>query len=119
MMKTTFVSIGKVLLAMYIVTGILLVILAGLLYKYELSESAVGIVIIIIYIAVGFLGGFILGKITKNKKFVWGAAIGALYFAILLIASLILHKGIENDVAHFITTFVLCTASGTAGGMLS
>lgn len=48
-----------------------------------------------------------------------GAAIGALYFAILVIASLILHKGIENDTAHFITTFVLCTASGTAGGMLS
>lgn len=59
---------GKVLLVMYILTGILLFILAAVLYKMELSEAAVNISIIISYIVVGFVGGFIIGKIKKSRN---------------------------------------------------
>ena len=38
-----FTTMGKVLLVMYILTGILLFILAAVLYKMELSEAAVNI----------------------------------------------------------------------------
>ena len=38
-----FMTMGKVLLVMYILTGILLFILAAVLYKMELSEAAVNI----------------------------------------------------------------------------
>ena len=41
-----FTTMGKVLLVMYILTGILLFILAAVLYKMELSEAAVNISII-------------------------------------------------------------------------
>ena len=44
-----FTTMGKVLLVMYILTGILLFILAAVLYKMELSEAAVNISIIISY----------------------------------------------------------------------
>ncbi len=117
--KTPAASICKVLLVMYILTGICLVVLAALLYKFELSQSVVSIAVIIIYVLMGFVGGFISGKILKNKKFMWGAVVGALYFIILIVVSLIIHKGIENDMMHFATTLVLCIASGTAGGMIS
>ncbi len=59
---------GKVLLVMYILTGILLFILAAVLYKMELSEAAVNISIIISYIVVGFVGGFIIGKIKEEPE---------------------------------------------------
>ena len=63
-----FTTMGKVLLVMYILTGILLFILAAVLYKMELSEAAVNISIIISYIVVGFVGGFIIGKIKKSRN---------------------------------------------------
>ena len=85
-----FTTMGKVLLVMYILTGILLFILAAVLYKMELSEAAVNISIIISYIVVGFVGGFIIGKNKKSRKYLWGAVMGLLYFAVLLIVSLIL-----------------------------
>ena len=117
--KPQALSVFKILLAMYIFTGILLVVLAALLYKLELSESAVNIAIIAIYILSGFAGGFLAGKILKVKKFMWGAVIGALYFLVLLMVSLIVHRGLSGDGVHFITTMILCVASGTVGGMVS
>ena len=44
--------------------------------------------------------------------------IGGLYFLILFAASVLFEKGLGNDAGHFVTTFVLCVASGMAGGML-
>lgn len=117
--KTSAVSVLKILLAMYILTGICLVILAALLYKFELSEGAVNIAVIVIYVLIGFAGGFLAGKILKMRKFMWGAILGAVYFLVLVLVSLILHGGLENDLLHFATTFILCVASGTAGGMVS
>lgn len=112
-------SLFKVLLVMYILTGLLLVGLAALLYKFDLSESVVNIAVIVIYVLVGFVGGFLSGKIIRVKKFLWGAVVGALYFLILLAVSLILHRGLSGDMLHFATTLVMCVASGTIGGMVS
>lgn len=112
-------AIGKVLLAMYIITGILLVILAVLLYKLGLSEAVVNIGIIVIYVLVGFLGGVLIGKIQGTRKYMWGALLGLGYFAVLLIVSLAVHKGLDSDLQHVLTTLVLCTASGAVGGMIS
>lgn len=117
--KNLPMMLGKVLLAMYIVTGILLVVLAAVLYKFELSEKAVNIGIIIIYVISGFLGGFLIGKIRKERKYLWGAVAGLGYFLVLLLVSLILNKGLDSGAAHIATTWVLCTASGAIGGMLS
>lgn len=117
--KTPAVSVLKILFVMYILTGICLVILAALLYKFELSETVVNVAIIVIYVLIGFAGGFLAGKILKVRKFMWGAIIGAIYFLVLIIISLILHRGLDNDMLHFATTFVLCVASGMAGGMVS
>lgn len=111
--------LGKVLLAMYIVTGILLVVLAAVLYKFELSEKAVNIGIIVIYVISGFLGGFLIGKIQKERKYLWGAMAGLGYFLVLLMVSLLMHQGLDSDMVHIATTWVLCTASGAIGGMLS
>lgn len=112
-------ALGKVLLAMYIITGILLVILAALLYKLELSEAVVNIAIIVIYVLVGFLGGFLIGRIQGSRKYMWGALMGLGYFAVQLIVSLVIHKGLDAGIQHMLTTLVLCTASGAIGGMVS
>ena len=115
----SILSILKILLAMYLVTGVLLLALATMLYKMQLSESAVSIGIVVIYVASGFLGGFLSGKVMKNRKFLWGMAMGCAYFLILVAGSVIFQKGFQMEVSRFVTTLVLCTGSGMIGGMAS
>ena len=113
------VRLIKSLLAAYIVTGLLLLLLALLLYKLQLSESVVNIGIIAIYVAACFLGGFLEGKMMKTRKFLWGGAFGLLYFAVLAIISLAVGQGFSGSSSHFVTTLILCMAGGTLGGMVS
>ena len=113
------VRLIKSLLAAYIVIGLLLLLLALLLYKLQLSESVVNIGIIAIYVAACFLGGFLEGKMMKTRKFLWGGAFGLLYFAVLAIISLAVGQGFSGSSSHFVTTLILCMAGGTLGGMVS
>ncbi len=115
----SLLSILKILLAMYMVTGIMLLILSAMLYKMQLSESVVSIGIVLIYVISGLLGGFLSGKVMKRKCFVWGMAMGACYFLILALGSIVFHRGINMEMSRFATTLVLCTASGMIGGMAS
>lgn len=108
----------KALLAAYIATGGLLLLLALLLYKLRLSESVINLSITAIYLIACFLAGFLMGKMMKTRKYLWGAAGGLLYFTLLALISLAARQG-SAEASSFITTLLLCTAGGTLGGMLS
>ena len=101
---------GKVLLVMYILTGILLFILAAVLYKMELSEAAVNISIIISYIVVGFVGGFIIGKIKKSRKYLWGSRDGTIIFcsAAHCVPDIEKGTGFRNAAHPYNTDFMHC-----------
>lgn len=107
------------LVAMYVITGLLLVILAALLGRLELSDAAVSIGIIATYIISCFAGGFFIGKKKKKKKYLWGLCVGVFYFAVLLLGNLAVNRGLDGQIVHLLTTAVLCVLSGMAGGMLS
>lgn len=112
-------TVLKILLLMYVTTGIMLLILTMLLSKFQLTESAVSIGIVIIYVASGFLGGLLAGKKMKNRRFMWGMLMGCSYFLVLIIGSVLFQKGIDMEISRVITTLILCTASGMIGGMVS
>ena len=109
----------KCMLAAYLVTAGLLLLLALMLYRFGLSEKVVSVCIILIYIVVTFLAGFIAGKRAGEKKFIWGLAMGCTYFLILTAVSLAVNKGMGDDVGNLVTVFLLCGGSGMLGGMLS
>lgn len=109
----------KILFLMYLVTFILLLLLAFVIFKLETTELVTKIWLIAVYVISGFLGGFLIGKRTKSKKFLWGFFIGLFYFVILFAVSLLLYRGLTGDFMHLFTTMVLCIASGTIGGMIS
>ncbi|MGN0332863.1 MAG: TIGR04086 family membrane protein [Lachnospiraceae bacterium] len=109
----------KSLLTAYIVTGILLVILAMLLYKFELNEKIVSAAIVGIYVISTLIGGFIIGKLMKVRRFLWGMGIGILYFALLLLITLGVYRTLNGNSANLLTTFILCAGGGMAGGMIS
>lgn len=109
----------KSLLFSYILTGGLLLILALLLYKAGLSQKVVSVCIIVIYVLATFFAGFITGKKLQNRKFLWGALMGAAYFLVLVVISLAVNRQLGVLTNSFLTTLVLCSGGGMLGGMLS
>ena len=94
--ESKLIWILKSLLAAYLVTGILLVLLTFLLYQFELDEQKVTAGIVVIYVVSTFVGGLILGKLTKVKRFAWGLTLGVVYFVLLLLISLGIYRGMNS-----------------------
>ena len=117
--ESMIIPVMVILVTMYIITGILLMLLAFLMYRMDLGEPVVNGAIIAIYIIAGFFGGFLIGKKTKVKKYLWGLLMGVLYYGVLLAVGLILHQGLDAEPVHLLSTMVLCLFSATAGGMIS
>lgn len=109
----------KCLLFTYILTGGLLMLLAFMLYKFGLSEKIVSVCIIGIYIVATFFAGFVTGKKVENRKFLWGLVMGVVYFAILVVISLVVNHSMKDVANNFFSVMVLCAGSGMLGGMLS
>jgi len=109
----------KTLFFSYLLTGILLFALAFILYKLRLSNTQIQTGIYFIYILSCFLGGFLAGKRMKNRRFLWGMLMGALYFVVLFLVSSLAGKPMESDFTHLALVFAICLAGGTSGGMLS
>ena len=109
----------KSLLVSYVITGILLLLLAVALFKFELNEKAVSAVIVAIYIMATLLGGIVIGKFARVRRYLWGLGLGIGYFALLLLITLGVYRTLNGDAANMVTTLILCAGGGMAGGMLS
>lgn len=113
------IFVMKCMLAAYVLTAGLLLLLALLLYRFGLSEKVVSVCIIVIYIVVTFLAGLIAGKRAGEKKFLWGLAMGCIYFLILTAVSFAVNREVGSDIGNLVTVFLLCGGSGMLGGMIS
>lgn len=109
----------KALLASYIVTVVLLLILTVFLYKLDLNEKAVSAAIVAIYIMATLIGGIIIGKLAKVRRFVWGLGLGIAYFALLLLITLGVYHTLSQGGVGILTSFILCAGGGMIGGMIS
>lgn len=107
------------LLITYILTGILLVVLSFALYKFRLKEGEIRLGVNVIYIITCLIGGVLMGKSLRHRRFFWGLLLGLLYFLVLLAVSFLLNKGLNGSMNQLLTTMAICAVSGTAGGMLS
>lgn len=112
-------SMMIVLLVMFFCSGVLLIVLTALTYYMDLSANIARIGILAIYVISGFVGGIFIGKIKKERKFLWGIVVGVLYFAVLLLLSLFLGGGKIEDMVGLATILVLAVASSMIGGMVS
>lgn len=116
---TKVLSLLKSLLISYIITGVLLLMIAFALFKFGISENVVNIAIIAVYVVASFAGGFIAGKLVKEKKFLWGFLLGFMYMVVICIVSFILNGTISFTGSSWITALIMCVGGGMLGGMLS
>lgn len=109
----------KSLVLSYLISTLILILLAFLLYKFALGEQAVKAGVLVIYVISCLAGGWYIGRKTGNRKFAWGFLAGILYFLVLLLVSVILYKSPITYSQQLITAFAMCILGGTIGGMLS
>ena len=109
----------KSLLASYIVPGILLLVLTFFMYKFELNEKIVSAAIVGIYVVSTLIGGMIIGKLTKSKRYLWGMVLGIVYFVLLLLITLGVYRTLNGDSVSIVTSLILCAGGGMTGGMIS
>ncbi|MBQ8814806.1 MAG: TIGR04086 family membrane protein [Lachnospiraceae bacterium] len=109
----------KTLFITYLLTGILLLTLAFILYKLRLSNTQVQTGVYLIYILSCFLGGFLAGKKMKSRRFLWGMLMGGLYFVVLFLVSSLAGRPLESGFSYLLLVLGICLAGGTSGGMLS
>ena len=104
----------KSLLFSYAVTGAFLLLLAFLLFQFDLGEKPVSAGILSC-----FSGGFMSGKILRKDKYLWGILVGAFYYLLLITVSFVVQGKWEMSLVHAVTTFFMCLGGGALGGMLS
>lgn len=109
----------KSLLISYIISGLLLFLLAFLMLRIDLPGAIVNGGIVVIYILSCLVGGFLMGKNSEQRRFVWGLVTGVLYFLVLLIISTVMNTFTGMDTSRLLSAFFICGFSGMLGGMLS
>lgn len=112
------VALLKCLMAAYLVTGALLLLVAGLLYKFSIGENIVDISIIVIYCVSSLLAGLFFSKGAASRRFLWGMLAGAAYFLVICAVSAVADPNFMPLSNACITTLLICLGSGMLGGML-
>ena len=112
-------AVLKSLLLSYVLTGISLLLLAFLLFQFNLVEQPVAIGILVIYVISCLAGGFLVGKIIRKEKYLFGLLVGLSYFLLLAIVSFAVQGKWDMTMRHAVTTFLMCLGGGALGGMLS
>lgn len=107
------------ILLSYLVTGILLLLLALIMYKASPSSGIIKTGIIFSYIISPFIGGILIGKKEKTRRFLWGILLGVLYFVIIFIVAAILNQNMFGTGSKAFTVMAMCILGGMLGGMIS
>lgn len=112
------ISIMKVILLEYAVSVIMLMITALIMYKAGIGQKTTGYIIILIYFISNLCGGFVMGRIQKSKRLLWGGMMGILYFVILFLVSLILNGAIASG-GVLLFALISSVSGGCIGGIIS
>lgn len=114
-----FVLLGKSLLAAYIVTGILLLLLAMFLFHFYPDDRIASTGIVVIYSVACLLGGFISGKQFKKRKWLWGMITGKMYFLCITLVAFFQNSTMNESQSHGLKPLFLCTVSALIGALLA
>lgn len=117
--KSMVVPIVKTVIAVAAVTVIMLLILSLLLYKLKFGDKILLVGIGVIYFVSNLVGGFIIGKVKEQRRFLWGLAVGVTYFLVLTLVSFFVTGEIYQGSMMPVAGFLCCATGGMAGGMLS
>lgn len=119
MNSSRITALLKTLFASYFFTILALLAAAFVMYRFHLKAEQMETVIILLYLLSCFAGGFLLGKVMKTRRLVWGLVFGLLYFLILMGVSLLIRHALYSNGSDVIKVLACCAAGGALGGIAS
>ena len=114
-----FVWIIKALFLAYLLSGILLLLMALAVYKLEWGEQIVSAGVIVVYVLANLAGGIYAGKKFGHRRFLAGLICGVLYAALLCLISVLVYHETSGNVGNIAVLLLVCSGSGMVGGMIS
>ncbi len=118
MKKNVIVQMAKGVVLAYFVSGICLVLLAFLMFQWEVSEGVVRGGIIFAYVFSCFLSGMVVSSYHNGRKYLWGLGMGLLYYLILFAGSMIFNRAMFTQIPGIFPALFICGFGGMLGGML-
>lgn len=112
-------GIARSILVAYMITGMMIFVIAWIAYKCDLSDGAIGLCVIAIYVISNVAGGFCTGRAVEKNRLVYGLLTGLLYVAVLFLVSVLITGGIHNIEVRGISAMLLCIGGAAVGSILS
>lgn len=113
------ISMLKILFITYLCSALMIIVLSFVLYKFSLDSNKLSLGVILIYAISCFIGGFMSGRVSENKKYLWGIICGLTYVVILIILSFLINGNISMSLKNVLLQLGICTGSSMIGGMLA
>lgn len=117
-MKKIAGLILKELLVQIILSTVLVVILAFIVFELSLGDGIIRIMILAIYGICSLVGGLILGKNIQKRKFLWGLVAGAIYIGLIMGISFIIRDETGGGAIGLGTGVAVALGFGTFGECL-
>lgn len=118
MKKNMILQMAKGIVLGYLVSGICLVVVAFLMFQWDISEGVVRGCIIFAYVFSCFLSGMVVSARHEGRKYLWGLAMGLLYYVILFAVSMVFNRAVFTQIPGIFPAFFLCCFGGMLGGMM-
>lgn len=118
MKKNVVIQIAKGVVFAYLISGICLLLLAFLMFQWDVAEGVVRGGIIFAYVFSCFISGMMVSAHHEGKRYLWGLVMGLLYYMILFVVSMILNRAVFTQIPGIFPALFLCGFGGMLGGML-
>lgn len=118
-MKTaTIIQFVKGIVFVYVVSAVILLVLALLLFQWDAPEGVIRGGVVFAYVISCFIAGIIISRQHSERRYLWGIFAGAVYYVILLAVSMICNRAVFTSIPGILPALFLCLAGGMLGGML-
>lgn len=108
----------KTVLFSYMVTTVLLFLLAFAVFKLKWNEKSTWISLYGIYLLSSMVGGYYLGKKREKRRFLWGLLAGGIYELVLLLMAIGVYQTI-GSLGRLGMQLGLCLLGGMIGAIVS
>lgn len=115
---TTIIQFMKGLIFSYVASFVVLLVLAFLMFQWDIAEGVVRGGVIFAYVISCFIYGMLVSRQHSGRRYLWGILAGAAYYVVLLIVSMICNRAIFTSVPGILPALFLCLSGGMLGGMV-
>jgi putative membrane protein (TIGR04086 family) len=112
------VTFAKGLFAAYVVSAVVILVLAFLMFQWDISEGVIRGGIIFTYVISNFVCGMFVSRKRSGRKWLWGMLGGVSYYLILLIVSMICNHVVAASIPGAAPVLFFCISGGMLGGMM-